>query len=314
MCLPLRRVHLSSWEAWQQESKASTIGRKKAEKSDIFMSVCTIKYIYIIYIYIKYTSIIGLVLCISSNHYRVPTCILYMCVYYICLYTWHLRTATTFWSDVTGCVTIGDLSRDESRQIRKIPQPFCDPRDLVPVNCLEIWWNLWASGWVTHFKNSPPSNFCQIFQGSGFKLLKKCLKPPPKGYDMSPIPFPTKHHHSTRQKAKKPRARETPSTGVSPAIAPSKTALILCYFGLELWWYSIGENLFGSDDIFFSENDILDGLKITDVQLGGCLACGVDRVAVRYDRSCPANFEKLVLKAQIKKSIWLQFIEFHHVP
>lgn len=59
---------------------------------------------------------------------------------------------------------------------------------------------------------------------------------------------------------------------------------------------------FGSDDIFFSENDILDGLKITDVQLGGCLACGVDRVAVRYDRSCPANFEKLVLKAQIKKS------------
>ena len=35
-------------------------------------------------------------------------------------------------------------------------------------------------------------------------------------------------------------------------------------------------------DIFFSENDILDGLKITDVQLGGCLACGVDRVAVRY--------------------------------
>lgn len=40
-------------ENFQQESKASNIGRKKAEKSDIFiLSVYTIKYIYIIYLYI----------------------------------------------------------------------------------------------------------------------------------------------------------------------------------------------------------------------------------------------------------------------
>ena len=50
---------------------------------------------------------------------------------------------------------------------------------------------------------------------------------------------------------------------------------------------------FGSDDFFFQKMTSWM-VFITDVQLGGCLACGVDRVAVRYDRSCPANFSTRV--------------------